>query len=350
MFSLHLINFYGVPLSSLNTRKSTAMASTPKIKYFFSGQNQRIALIGNGFDLAHGYKTKYISFMRDVIDSNIADNSIYSKILKLPKSYNGFEQVVELCLVATNNFQHRIHHVIFNKLFIDMLGDTSLNKWCNIEQFYFDKLMQCKSTIQAINLNLEFEEIKKALEFYLSKKREEINSIEDLNYLFKGRKIEHVINFNYTNTHEQYLNNQHVLNIHGELQNIDNPIIFGYSPSRKDYQKLLEKNHPAYVENVKEFEYNNIGQQDELDNIMLRYNDKYDLFIMGHSCDLCDGEVLNYIFTSDSIENIYIFYHNKLDYKIKLQNISRIMKSKGSSKKVVSFPKSYPMPQFVELN
>ena len=52
-----------------------------------------------------------------------------------------------------------------------------------------------------------------------------------------------VVNFNYTDTASQYLAefpDESLINIHGELSNADNPIIFGYGDEMNQDFKSLE--------------------------------------------------------------------------------------------------------------
>jgi len=75
--------------------------------------------------------------------------------------------------------------------------------------------------------------------------------------------------------------------------------------------------------------------------------DKFQVYIMGHSCGLSDRTMLNTIFENPNCLSIKIFYHNGIEgYTNTAQEISRHFKDKKSMReKIVPFPYCIPMPE-----
>jgi hypothetical protein len=140
------------------------------------------------------------------------------------------------------------------------------------------------------------------------------------------------LNFNYTNTENKYSVdnyfankkgegykrefqiNQETIHIHGELNNRENPIIFGYGDELDDYYKqILKKNDNNLLENVKSIKYGETYNYKRLLNFV--ESDNYQVFIMGHSCGNSDRTLLNTLFEHENCQSIKIFYHEKFNDK-----------------------------------
>ena len=85
---------------------------------------------------------------------------------------------------------------------------------------------------------------------------------------------------------------------------------------------------------------------------MLRYidNDKFQVFIIGHSCGLSDRTLLNTIFEHNNCRSIKVFYHQKENgtdnYTEIIQNISRhFNKKKLMREKIVNKTLCQHLPQ-----
>ena len=137
-----------------------------------------------------------------------------------------------------------------------------------------------------------------------------------------------LLNFNYTNTANLYLNNKsgfELNHIHGNLDNPDE-IIFGYGDEMDDEYPTIEKrNNNELLKNMKTIRYS------ETDNYrkMLSFIESapYQIFIMGHSCGNSDRTLLNTLFEHDNCVSIKPYYYKKDDgtdnYIELVQNISR---------------------------
>ena len=239
-----------------------------------------IILIGNGFDLAHGLKTKYKHFINDLWnqkteavlkrynknkelsecgnvnaqfdyddDDITIDLSRYSifKTVNIAYDKKGFIRYKDLLLSIYGEPQQE--PVIKNKFLKQITEKEYLHNWVDIEYEYFQALLKClkgKSEGGIEKLNNEFSSIKKALEQYLTKQTEKCPQRPDMCEKIK-EKIRTIIgntcdktevntnnrslflNFNYTHTVNLYINDSLMsldidlndikdINIHGKLK------------------------------------------------------------------------------------------------------------------------------------
>ena len=299
---------------------------------------RNLVIIGNGFDLAHNLKTSYGYFINDITTH--------------PKEYN--IQPIQLA----------------NNKLISSLIESEKELWSDIEYAYyeilrnFDNKKHLQNTFgdvwkyENINeLNLDFDQIKIWLCQYLE--REEAKFIPNKNYeqffdsLSKQDAV--ILNFNYTKTVDDYIKqknlNIEVIHIHGELNNPENPIIFGFAASNAESKELLIHNNNNYVQNIKKFNYLYTNNEDRLKKHLK--SKEFNLFVLGHSCGISDKLILSQILNYEGVFKIYPFYFNdRKGYFETMVNIDRIIDDysktdiqKASFNKLVSFPNAYPMPQ-----
>ena len=300
---------------------------------------KNLVIIGNGFDLAHGLKTSYTHFIDDI---------------------------------RNNPFKYSIGDInnLTNKM-LEVLLKSEKELWSDIESVYYDILtnhnnigyMSRKYGISyytdVINLNKDFNEIKEWLCKYL-KEEEETNFkfVENYELFFDhlSKKDSVILNFNYTNTVSQYIKKRSLdidlIHIHGELENTENPIIFGFAAGNDESKKLLTENNNNFVRNIKKFNYLFTNNEERLKKYIEESPD-FNVFILGHSCGISDKLILSQILNSRGIYKIYPFYFKDRDgYFDTMVNFDRIVddyskhgKEKTSFNKLMSFPKSYKMPQ-----
>lgn len=141
----------------------------------------RIILIGNGFDLAHGMKTSYNDFINDYWINTISDimsttersfENSEIRITRLPprpylSSINKFEEFFE-------TLKTRGSEVIFKNKFLEKINKKKhIQNWVDIENEYYLLLKEsfkdekCKYNIS--QLNSDFTAIQRLLETYLQK-------------------------------------------------------------------------------------------------------------------------------------------------------------------------------------
>ena len=150
-----------------------------------------------------------------------------------------------------------------------------------------------------------------------------------------------ILNFNYTKTAEKlYVKNENdkIINIHGELNNENNPIIFGYGDELDDdYERIERLQNNDFLENIKSIRYHKTkNYRSLLEFIALG---PYQVFIMGHSCGNSDRTLLNTLFEHDNCLSIKVFYRqyeNRTDNYIDLiKNISRNFNNKPNMRDIV---------------
>lgn len=416
----------------------------------------RLVIIGNGFDLAHGLPTSYKDFIDDfwINFKTEHKNSNYQSLVSTDDAYNGYylgyktinnyqdfkSNLLEYC----KDYQYLFYDEIcvaskglkdifrFKNDFFLKMNNESIENWVDIENLYYNelkKIVKSKSTDvtttdenckkdqykRVKKLNEEFEDVKRLFENYLIQKVElnyqyqvndeilpffsilcrKINTkITDNDYLkeFNKQDVKHLVeidnlvctssnrredvnsgkipiqnlflNFNYTKTVDIYvelLNNKSPegssflygntkqIQMHGRLDSNSNKINFGFGDEMDEDYKLIENlNENEYLKNFKSFQYlQNNNYKTLLDFID---SEKFQIYILGHSCGLSDRTLLNTIFEHNNCRSIKIFYYRKENgsdnYTEIIQNISRhFNKKKLMREKIVNKTLCQPLPQ-----
>ncbi|SFB00175.1 Bacteriophage abortive infection AbiH [Flavobacterium swingsii] len=400
----------------------------------------RLVIIGNGFDLAHGLPTSYRHFIDNYWKSvtsvfnyekksSFKDNFIevnyefMSSSLNIAivehkniNSYAEFNSFVKRYESGYNSYQYTDKNdcsLTFTNKFFEVICEKSIENWVDIENVYYEILKgRVKGNYLSNNypwditqLNKEFEEIKDLLHEYLVAKVEnsydfDINNVleysnliveleelkgENLERFFKeipfddmveidneisefyikqkyekNLDIQHFyVNFNYTGTLLKYfekleINKNKLIQIHGELNSEENSINFGFGDEMDEDYKMIENiDDNEYLNNFKSFQYLNTNNYKSL--LDLIDADKFQVYLMGHSCGLSDRTLLNTIFEHSNCRSIKVFYHETKDkegnvikdnYTDIIQNISRhFNKKKMMREKIVNKTLCKPLPQ-----
>jgi hypothetical protein len=403
----------------------------------------RLVIIGNGFDLAHGLPTSYKDFIDDywegIQNSEYKDDFIsfgYKSRIEFTSNKNLFdlskyfiavdEQVkfseAEIYLEYGNNHltgKHPRNHILnYKNIFFRLINKKSIQNWVDIENEYYRELksivtlkpenslidyneFEISRKEKIIILNKEFEQVKNLLEIYLNK-IDKIQSVDNSilkyfklikenveDYFLEFPKqdhevleaIQHVfntniemgknqntyfLNFNYTRTVCEYTKlmkkygedrlygKVEEIQIHGQLNQDDNKINFGFGDEMDDDYKAIENlDDNEYLRNFKSFQYlQNSNYKKLLDFID---SEKFQVIIMGHSCGLSDRTLLNTVFEHNNCRSIKVFYHETKDengkvikdnYTEIIQNISRhFNKKKLMREKIVNKTLCQPLPQ-----
>lgn len=334
----------------------------------------RIVLIGNGFDLAHGLKTSYADFInwyweqwgKRLLtgDHNVESDELCSFTLKPSEYYYTWYQfwvgpymqkpnpfapwnpndVVRIAKEADN-----ISLFKFTTHFFEQINKCIETKgWVDIEQEYYYQLInaQKNSATSHLILNEQLDFLREKLVEYLAIEGEkECNLIDEIkdkiyrpikeNEIAISYGVPHenltpinvtLLNFNYTSTPKMYLeDNVNINYIHGMLQNPQS-VIFGYGDELDDnYSKLQKLNDNEYLRNIKSIRYL------ELDSYrsILRFIESapFQICIMGHSCGNSDRTLLNTLFEHRNCVSVKPYYYIKENgennYLELVQNISR---------------------------
>lgn len=292
---------------------------------------KNIVLIGNGFDLSHDLKTKYSQFL-DSID----ENSFKKEITYI---YKGNENIED----GTPAFTQTKANSIYNEII-----ETKHELWCDIEAVYFKMLMQSEYPQL---LNQEFNEIKTRLQEYLVEESKKAVRIESYAEIFKSFRYKPVIvSFNYTKTAELYSDSYNeLLYLHGQLNNEQNPIIFGYSANNADTQTLLDKRQDEFLKNIKQYEYLGANNFQRIRTILDK-STKVNVILIGLSCGLSDSLILKEILAHENVQYIFNFYYkNRSSHLSTLMNINRIIGEQEGFKKFMPMPNCLRMPQTDKL-
>lgn len=314
----------------------------------------KIIIIGNGFDLAHGLKTRYSDFLLGYINKVIKDfrNSNYNMVKDGLTSLDCRYRLNEFDSLQSFKEAMKRKDVQFNwgnDLFGTIFNSSCECKWVDIEYEYFWKLLLIYKNIEKHRMERDehFEHLASDLNYCLDCIRcelaEYLYSLKaaDINESILARLEKNLTEisynevlflvFNYTSTIESYLeylniNNASIINIHGKLGDEENPIIFGYGDEMNEYySKIEDLNINEFTRHLKSFSYLKSKNYQNL----TKFIDKttYTISIMGHSCGLSDRVLLNSLFCNKNCEGIQIYYHqkgpNENDFFEKTQEISR---------------------------
>ena len=362
----------------------------------------RLIIIGNGFDLASGLESNYSQFIlwyfkkclsieNRLKESNLfhfsnINESIVGPIISHASSVEDF-------LVRIKANQIKLEFIDSHIGFLEqIIKDVSNKKWVDIETLYFSYLLKLKDSNQVedvkngliVELNKTLSIISENLEEYLVEQMPSIeidNSYfesvkrlmfcEDLSKLNYGNSEFNksntlVLNFNYTNLTSKWSDRQlntSQINMHGDLKNIENQIIFGYGDNtHHKYLELEQANNTDYLRNIKSMSYPLTSNYNTLMYFLntgkinsesdIEHNPNFEVLIYGHSCGLWDRILLKTIFEHENCTGIHVAYHNeKNDYFNKTIEISRHFTKKDEFlKKLKSFNELLKIPQMKKDN
>lgn len=348
----------------------------------------RLIIIGNGFDLAHGLKTSFKDFIEDYF---------HHVLINIKSNFNHKDQLLSIATEITfsdlnKNFTpseaFKIIRSLMNHPRIVIREESDLLKniyneidektWVDIEVIFFKMLKNSsKNKERVIKLNLEMDFLKKLLKEYLIKEYERINVeiISKIKNQFKEKlrtwetqpntlsgdkdiKSICVLNFNYTNTPELYLKDikgimsKHI-QIHGSLKGNDissQGLVFGFGDELdEEYLKFENLENDDLFEHIKSFKY--LQFQNYRNLLDFIESKPFQVHVYGHSLGLSDRTLLNTIFENENCISIKLFYHKWEggdDFEKKTYAISRHFKSKASLRsKVVNKEFCEPMGQML---
>lgn len=432
----------------------------------------RVIVIGNGFDKAHGLATGY----KDFIDSywtdflyricgnywhcvaeqfgEINDPTPYedefvlfevfrdkqhgtTELSQAQSCSNPYDEVREFitALNDNKNYNGSVRLTFKNKFFEFISGRCALVNWVDIENEYYGQLKGLLAEDDAVIrnekvrvLNRDFEDVKRRLESYLTQVvneaqiepfpsiRRAFDSIvspdevaygkqkgifdliaqqmeqsdptegrwfgikvyaDNLLCRLKGEPVRHyvqsqlkddvfkkkhytpaqtlILNFNYTSIAKRFYAGEgyEVVNIHGEIGNEHNPIIFGYGDELDDDYKRIEKlQDNDFLENIKSVRYHETSNYRRLLGFI--ESNPYQVITMGHSCGNSDRTLLNTLFEHPNCFSVRVYYHQREDgtdnYSQLIRNLSRNFNDKAAMRdKVVNKESCIPLVPLLTL-
>lgn len=319
--------------------------------------NNLILIVGNGFDLAHGFKTSFADFAKYLLREKIAKTIINFDRKNFDSNNNYNDPFIKdhlFRLLANNvilnlngDLKERLAHfkdindlegmidTLFHKkdeissilksTFLGNLFENKYENWFDIEDAYYSEILSIykkkwpnhEAARQAQVLNQHLSEIKLLFVEYL--KTLKTNKDRYISDFFKIKQLRdltnlYVVNFNYTLTIENYIGNDDktkINYIHGDLHSKD--IIFGYGNNlHNEYQAIKDSNINEYLKYFKTFEYLKTGKylgiyEDALENFV-----EYDVAILGHSLAPTDKTLLQEIMDNPKCKRIHLFKRKDL--------------------------------------
>lgn len=362
----------------------------------------RLILLGNGFDLAHGMPTRYFDFVFEYIRSSFGEAKVKSQyedeLIKIKRldfypamSIDKFTNLSEFLYFRTTaknsgkairvgltevyeKEQKAYSFDVKSSFFNHLLDHCCDYNWVDIENEYYRELKEVLQSrndpkTELSNLNSSLALIIQKLEKYLLSlpstgainrfgkifsekiKKDEVVTVK-LEEDISPESIQ-ILNFNYTNTATRYIlrsSDIKINYIHGELNNINNPLIFGFGDELDDsYTKIESDRRKGFLKFIKSFWYFKTSNYHHL--IRFIESNDFQVYILGHSCGLSDRTMLNMIFEHTNCKSIKIFYHrvaNEDNYTELTEEISRHFRNKVEMrKKIVPKEESQEMPQII---
>ncbi|WP_084203531.1 AbiH family protein [Psychroserpens damuponensis] len=361
----------------------------------------KIILIGNGFDLAHGFKTSFFDLANFIINHKIApdlkdvivhqnnsNSHFFSNALKKinirAKKIDelGDDFYNNLIRSALDNDQEILNKylkenlgsldLILSNKFLSKLYKTDYNNWFDIENSYFSELKNIKKSfdnsvdfsstkIKLERLNRDFEQLKEFLMEYLESIEIAKNSKVDefLKKIFRDAKNVYIVNFNYTKTIEQYIDlnsSKTIFNInyiHGSI--INNDIILGYgNDQNEDYIDIKNTEIDEFLEHFKTFQYLSKNYYERLHSEAINSFPSYEIHVIGHSLGSTDKTLLDEIMNTSKCEKIHLYKRGDLsnDKKMERYQFNKLLFSasriftdeKALRKKIINYITSPSFP------
>lgn len=335
---------------------------------------KRLFLIGNGFDLAHGIPTSYndlvswygerlIEKLREV---DTVNDDFFETSLRAPLGGGGYS--IHDCPPNFDALLDAGFAKSKSDFFSEILAHYRKMNWVDIESFYFtelkqiaeipkDKLRLDQRIKRVKDLNQQFQNIQNLLCKYLDTLNDQITLIPEFVKLFEPenqRDRYMYLTFNYTNTVDLYFkqlknsSNSQVVNIHGQLKDDSNSIIFGYGDQHDEIYATLENfNQNEFLGYIKYPKYTLSNSFQKLSKFVNDPNQPYNVHIIGHSCGLSDRTLLRELLENPNCTGIFIHhYPDKKDFANKATELTRHFADKISYlKKIQPFNPDLKCPQ-----
>ena len=346
-----------------------------------------VLIIGNGFDLAHGLPTRYTDFLRYCRDySGDEPISEFENISDEFASIINDNLWLKYFLTTTNNlddsrtwidFENEIAEIVRDldeaevmvddfdwsptkgSLHLARLSNSSerthafIGKFTGSSQIAGAYKIECSKITDTESLiNYMYSELRlfaRAFEIYCLAvdalpAKKSIASTENIKAVSHLRlaKFAGVLSFNYTNTYERLYGNETTkfCYIHGKAQkdSTNTNIIFGIDDDltlgeesknfkwvkfKKYYQRIILRTGSEYKDWPDFIHKSN-------SHLTISTPSHYLLYIVGHSLDKTDHDVL-YEFFSNELFKIVVCYYSSDDFDGKVQKVIQLLAHKGGN-------------------
>lgn len=303
-------------------------------------KENNVLVIGNGFDLYHGLKTRYfdfveftkhksdlknpfIKFFQQVVEANDGWIDCEDTVYRIVKFFNNILNNNSAELIkgfSTKELSKENIEIIraFENYFVRSELPFSAIRITNEFRNGFDEFDKKKFLD---DLRRELDDTIRILWHYLKIDMEEIKYDK---YSEQIRKIEqaYVVNFNYTNTITKlyHIDKDDVFYIHGDLANESKNMVFGIPDDEEDNLDFVY--FKKYFQRIQK-------RTGILDNEKIHKN-KYQMgincpvhsYFFGHSLSITDGDIIEEIFKLS--RRVTIYYLDQSDYESKVINLLKI--------------------------
>lgn len=304
----------------------------------------KLIIIGNGFDLAHGLLTSYKDFMnwyfeqwrerlikshKKIERDELCRFWIKQHISWIDSFYYNNLHVDGLTFIKRINDIKKSYKITLSPFLSKILDSIETKGWVDIENDYYDLLCsyaQERKNVEVKILNCHLSFLKGKLVEYLKsidkKRNHDGNIMHEILIPIEKREIAvhareycdnldvegiMLLDFNYTTTTSLYCDDKNIIHIHGELANEDN-VIFGYGDEMDDRLKdIMRLNDNEYLTNIKSVRYCETNSYKRM--LAFMESGYFQVCIMGHSCGISDRTLLNTIFEHKKCVSIKPHYH-----------------------------------------
>lgn len=308
-----------------------------------------ILVIGNGFDLAHGLKTSYKDFLNYCRTLSMDDN-FRQKNVWLNSFLSRQEKIGDKWIDLEKEISKIIGH-LFRKHTIP--SEIKLGCAYKLTYSYKHELILTdlkKNTHSSINENelIQFlynqlREFTKAFETYLIKEVcEKVNTPLDCNLYFEPIKEQllyqdcYMLSFNYTDICERFYGQNlgyhqatiKPIYVHGKINDSKecNLVLGTRSFNRDKEDKYLPIDLNIFQKHNQRHRYGTIeAYQDLLNNLKLPSETRPVFYVIGHSLDKTDHNILKHVFLANKNAVINIYYHDEEAQERLINNITDII-------------------------
>jgi hypothetical protein len=277
-----------------------------------------LVIIGNGFDLYHGFKTSYKDF-KDYLTSNF---SVDESDALIPSAYYGDydeNEVVSYIVQVLNNvlgdnwgdLETALGYSLYDELSFDLRDINIDDKDSKIDEDY-----NLNSQLSS-DLNFTFSEMKRLFYKWV---HEELTKIPtclkgspDIYNGLKKIKDAYFLSFNYTYTLEKLYGIQDVLHIHGTVDSLDEEIRFGHNDTTEVTEQLKNVWGVEELDSLKRYLYKDTDNAIENHKVFFAQLDSVtDIFSFGFSFSEPDQHYLDEI---DRHAKNITWHLNQYDYE-----------------------------------
>lgn len=328
-----------------------------------------ILVIGNGFDLAHGLKTRYIDFIdyvRNKMCNDFESNNYASEIFRIVEmDKNGFikyflsyteeipgwvdmerliKRIIDQFQILFQNYKEYLCDGYFvEKKMPSELCDVLEQFGVKKDTFQYKSLGNCftfdeYSEIYGLNTRKIFQMLRRqldglirALECYLILETG-LNPIDKSKVKKQIVEINpsYVISFNYTTTYKLYgINDDDVFHVHGKIESKPNNMVLGFdddNPENLDFVYFKK-----YFQRIQKLTgYIDSDRFSYTDGNGITYSNAMTVHFYGHSMDNTDGDIIRKL---KKLSNGFVIYkYNQDDYEQKVINLIDVFGKEEATK------------------